>query len=110
MRFCAIFLIVRSLVLKAMRKKHFYKETIRVHRLLPIPNEELTSTKFKFADWIGWNSVSSEVGANQRGPPSNFDELPGSPICSVIEGSHEKPHSPDVSVIAKLSEQPSDQG
>ncbi|CAD6269232.1 unnamed protein product [Miscanthus lutarioriparius] len=100
----------RSLVLKAMRKKHFYKETIRVHRLLPIPNEELTSTKFKFADWIGWNSVSSEVGANQRGPPSNFDELPGSPICGVIEGSHEKPHNPDVSVIAKLSEQPSDQG
>ncbi|OQU82669.1 uncharacterized protein LOC8079950 isoform X3 [Sorghum bicolor] len=97
----------RSLVLKAMRKKHFYKGTIRVDRLLP--NEELTSTKFKLADWIGWNSVLSEVGANQLEPSSNFDELPGSPICGVIEGSHEKPHNPDVSVFAKLSEQPSDQ-
>ncbi|CAD6270929.1 unnamed protein product [Miscanthus lutarioriparius] len=97
----------RSLVFKAIRKKHFYKETIRVARLLP--NEELTSTKFKLADWIGWNSVSSEVGANQLEPSSNLDELPGSPICGVIEGSHEKPHNPDMSVFAKLSEQPSDQ-
>jgi len=84
-------LIGRSLVFKAIRKKHFYKETIRVARLLP--NEELTSTKFKFADWIGWNSVSSEVGANHLGPPSNFDELPGSPICGVIEGSRKTSQS-----------------
>ncbi|NP_001145751.1 uncharacterized protein LOC100279258 [Zea mays] len=97
----------RSLVLKAMRKKHFYKETIRVDRLLP--NEELSSTKFKLADWIGWNSVSSEGVANQLEPSSNFDEVPGSPVCGIMEGSHEKTHSPDLSVVSKLPEQPSHQ-
>ena len=97
------FLTARSLVLKAMRKKHFYKKkTIRIDRLFP--NEDLTSTKFKLADWISWNSVSSEGGANQLEPSSIFEEHPCSPICGVIKGSHEKPHNPDVSVFAKLSE------
>jgi ribonuclease P/MRP protein subunit RPP1 len=86
-----------------MRKKHFYKKkTIRIDRLFP--NEDLTSTKFKLADWISWNSVSSEGGANQLEPSSIFEEHPCSPICGVIKGSHEKPHNPDVSVFAKLSE------
>lgn len=97
----------RSLVLKALRKKYFYKETIRVDRLLP--NEQFGSAKFKLVDWIGWNSVASEGGANQLEPSSNFDELPGPPICSLMEDSCEKPHNSDVSVFAKLSEQSSDQ-
>jgi ribonuclease P/MRP protein subunit RPP1 len=78
------------------------KKTIRIDRLFP--NEDLTSTKFKLADWISWNSVSSEGGANQLEPSSIFEEHPCSPICGVIKGSHEKPHNPDVSVFAKLSE------
>ncbi|CAN6234988.1 unnamed protein product [Urochloa humidicola] len=97
----------RSLVLKALKKKHFYKETIRVDRLLP--NEQLTSTKFKLIDWIAWDSVSSEGGKNQLEPSSNCDELPGSPICDVMEWSHEEPHDSDVSVFPKLSKQSSDQ-
>ncbi|RCV36674.1 hypothetical protein SETIT_8G001100v2 [Setaria italica] len=96
----------RSLVLKAMRKKHFYKETIRVDRLLP--NEQLTSTKFKLVDWIAGISVSSEGGLNQLESSSNFDERRGSPICGVMEGSHEEPHDFDVSVFPKLSEQSGD--
>ncbi|CAO2175276.1 unnamed protein product [Urochloa humidicola] len=95
----------RSLVLKALRKKHFYKETIRVDRLLP--NEQLTSTKFKLVDWIAGNSVSSEGGPNQL-EPSNLYERPGSPIRGVMEGSHEEPHDSDVSVFSKLSEQSGD--
>ncbi|PUZ62633.1 hypothetical protein GQ55_3G000900 [Panicum hallii var. hallii] len=97
----------RSLILKALRKKHFYKETIRVDRLLP--NEQLSSTKFKLVDWIAWNSVSSEGGVNHLEPSSNIDELPGSPIHGIMEGSHEKPHNSDVSVLAKQSEQSNDQ-
>ncbi|CAO2186404.1 unnamed protein product [Urochloa humidicola] len=96
----------RSLVLKALRKKHFYKETIRVDTLLP--NEQLTSTKFKLVDWIAGNSASSEGGLNQLEPSSNFDECPGSPIRGVMEGSHEEPHDSDVSVFSKLSEQSGD--
>jgi len=88
-------------------KKHFYKETIRVDRFLP--NEQLSSTKFKLVDWIAWNSVSSEGGVNHLEPSSNIDELPGSPIRGVMEGSHEKPHNSDVSVFAKQSEQSNDQ-
>ncbi|CAN6348731.1 unnamed protein product [Urochloa humidicola] len=89
----------RSLVLNALRKKHFYKETIRVHRLLP--NEQLTSTKFKLVDWIAWNSVSPEGGLNQLEPSSGFD--------GAMEGSREGPHDSDVSLFAKLLEQSSDQ-
>jgi len=100
-------LIARSLVLKALMKKHFYKETIRVDRFLP--NEQLSSTKFKLVDWIAWNSVSSEGGVNHLEPSSNIDERPGSPICGVMGGSHEKPHSSDVSVLAKQSEESNDQ-
>jgi ribonuclease P/MRP protein subunit RPP1 len=99
-------LIARSLVLKALRKKHFYKETIRVDRLLP--NEQLTSTKFKLVDWIAVSSVSSEGVLNQLEPSSNFDERPGSPIRGVMEGSQEEPHDSDASVFAKLSEQSGD--
>ncbi|CAL5017027.1 unnamed protein product [Urochloa decumbens] len=97
----------RSLVLKALKKKHFYKETIRVDRLLP--NEQLTSTKFKLVDWIAWNSVSSEGGQNQLEPSSNCDELTGSPIRDVMERSHEESHDSDVSVFPKVSKQSSDQ-
>ncbi|KAJ1273648.1 hypothetical protein BS78_05G000900 [Paspalum vaginatum] len=95
----------RSLISNALMKKHFYKGTIRVDRLLP--NEQLSSTKFKLADWIGWNSVASEGGTNQLEPSS---KLIGSPICGIImEGSRGKTHNTDVSFFAKLSQQPSDQ-
>jgi ribonuclease P/MRP protein subunit RPP1 len=46
----------RSLILKALRKKHFYKEIIRIDRLLP--HEQLDSTKVMLSDWIGWDSES----------------------------------------------------
>jgi ribonuclease P/MRP protein subunit RPP1 len=96
----------RSLILKALRKKHFYKETIRIDRLLP--HEQSDSTKVMLSDWIGWDSElckgdlpSSE--ANQLEPSSNKDQRPNSPIHGVIQESH---CNPDVSVIAKPSEEP----
>lgn len=69
-----------------------------------LPKEQLSQTKFKLVDWTDWSSVSSEGGASQLEPSSNIDKLPGSHISGVIEGSHEKPHNPDMSVFAKLSE------
>ncbi|KAL6905958.1 hypothetical protein ACP4OV_003559 [Aristida adscensionis] len=100
----------RSLISKALRKKHFYKETIRIDRLLP--NEKLNSTNIHLDDWIGWDSVSCK-GDQQSSeanlePTSNKDERPCSPIYGVIEALHEKSPSPDVSVVGKLSEQSSD--
>jgi hypothetical protein len=63
----------RSLILKALRKKHFYKETIRIDRLLP--REQLDSTKVMLNDWIGWDSesckrdlLSSEINNQNVGP------------------------------------------
>ncbi|XP_062182801.1 uncharacterized protein LOC133886905 [Phragmites australis] len=102
----------RSLISKALRKKHFYKETIRIDRMLP--DEKLNSTKFKLDDWIGWDSVSCTgdpqfTETNQLEPSSNKDELPSSPIYGVIEVSHEKPHNPNPSIIAKLPEQSTDE-
>ncbi|KAF8677946.1 hypothetical protein HU200_046303 [Digitaria exilis] len=96
----------RSLILKALRKKHFYKETIRIDRLLP--HEQLNSEKFLLGDWIGWDSESCKGDrhpseANQMEPSSNKDQRPNSALYGVIQVSHD---SPDVSVIAKPSEQP----
>ncbi|GJN28535.1 hypothetical protein PR202_gb16674 [Eleusine coracana subsp. coracana] len=96
----------RSLILKALRKKHFYKETIRIERLLP--HKKLDSTKFMLGDWIGWDSESCKGDlhaseTNQLEPSSNKDQRPNSPIYGVIQVSH---HKPDVSVISKPSEQP----
>jgi len=48
----------RLLISKATRKKYFYKETIKIDRLLP--NEQLNSTKYKLGDWIGWDPTSFE--------------------------------------------------
>ncbi|KAK3119522.1 hypothetical protein QOZ80_9AG0671740 [Eleusine coracana subsp. coracana] len=49
----------RSLILKALRKKHFYKETIRIERLLP--HEKLDSTKFMLDDWIEQPTIDEEI-------------------------------------------------
>ncbi|TVU00003.1 hypothetical protein EJB05_54580, partial [Eragrostis curvula] len=99
----------RSLISMALRKKHFYKETIRIDRLLP--HEQLDLTKFKLGDWIGWHSKSCKghlqsLEGNQLEPSSNKDECPSSPIYGVIQVSNDKLHKPDASVIAKPSEQP----
>ncbi|KAL6653402.1 hypothetical protein ACP70R_008980 [Stipagrostis hirtigluma subsp. patula] len=100
----------RSLISKALRKKHFYKETIRIDRLLP--NENLNSTEIQLGDWIGWDSVSckGDLQSSEANlePSSNKDERPSSPLHGVTEVLHEKPPGPDVSVFGKLSEQSSD--
>ncbi|WOL09247.1 hypothetical protein Cni_G18000 [Canna indica] len=50
----------RSLVANALRKKHFYKETIRIERI--IPDEESQKKKFWFDDCSEWDPISSEKG------------------------------------------------
>uniref|UniRef100_A0A0E0MIK5 RNase P subunit p30 family protein n=1 Tax=Oryza punctata TaxID=4537 RepID=A0A0E0MIK5_ORYPU len=74
----AISINCRSLISKALRKKHFYKETIRIDRLLP--NEQLNPANFKLADWIGWDPMPPKVDllsldANPE-PSSDKYELP----------------------------------
>ncbi|KAL5205966.1 hypothetical protein ABZP36_034175 [Zizania latifolia] len=55
----AISVNCRTLISKAMRKKHFYKETIRIDRLLP--NEQLNSANFKLGDWIDCDLMTCKV-------------------------------------------------
>ncbi|XP_018684012.2 protein GAMETOPHYTE DEFECTIVE 1 [Musa acuminata AAA Group] len=50
----------RSLVANALRKKHFYKETIRIERILP--DEQSNSKRFWFDDWNEWDPLSSGKG------------------------------------------------
>ncbi|BAT16106.1 Os12g0175900 [Oryza sativa Japonica Group] len=70
----------RSLVSKALRKKHFYKETIRIDRLLP--NRQLNSADFKLADWISWDPMPHEVDLLSlelpayKGEPQSLDINP----------------------------------
>jgi hypothetical protein len=72
--------ILRSLVSKALRKKHFYKETIRIDRLLP--NRQLNSADFKLADWISWDPMPHEVDLLSlelpayKGEPQSLDINP----------------------------------
>ncbi|OAY81245.1 Ribonuclease P protein subunit p30 [Ananas comosus] len=51
----------RSLLVKALRKKHFYKETIRIERILP-DNEQFDSKKFLLSNLINWDPISSGEG------------------------------------------------
>jgi ribonuclease P/MRP protein subunit RPP1 len=97
----------RSLILKALRKKHFYKETIRIDRRL-LPHEQLNSTKVILNDWIGWDSESCKGDlpsseTNWLELSSSKDQRPNSPIYGVIQESH---RNPDVSVIVKPSKEP----
>ena len=97
--------IIRSLISKAMRKKYFYKETIKIDRLLP--NEQLDSTKYKLGDWIGWDPTSfkgdlQSLGTNLE-PPPNKDELLGSAINTKV--LCEKRCDADMSPCAERLEQ-----
>ncbi|KAL5204806.1 hypothetical protein ABZP36_009677 [Zizania latifolia] len=73
----AISVNCRSLISKALRKKHFYKETIRTDRLLP--NEQLNSASFKLGDWIGCDFMPRKVDLQSLDtdlePSSNKYEL-----------------------------------
>lgn len=60
MLFYVVCFINRSLVANALRKKHFYKETIRIERILP--DEQSNSKRFWFDDWNEWDPLSSGKG------------------------------------------------
>ncbi|KAM3312349.1 hypothetical protein ACQJBY_032350 [Aegilops geniculata] len=100
----------RLLISKATRKKHFYKETIRIDRLLP--NEQLNSTKYKVGDWIGLDPISfkgdPQTLETNLEPSPNKDELPVSPTNFPTKVLCEKRHDADVSLFANRLEQSTD--
>jgi hypothetical protein len=60
--FLSIFLLLfwhRSLLAKALRKKHFYKETIRIEKT---PGNQSDLNPFSIGDWIKWDPLSSGEG------------------------------------------------
>lgn len=89
----------------ALRKKHFYKETIRIDMLLP--HEKLDSTKVMLSDWVGWDSESCkgdlQSSETYQLEPSSGKDRPASPIYGIVQVSH---RNPDVSFISKTSEPP----
>uniref|UniRef100_A0ACD6A0R2 Uncharacterized protein n=1 Tax=Avena sativa TaxID=4498 RepID=A0ACD6A0R2_AVESA len=96
----------RLLISKATRKKYFYKETIKIDRLLP--NEQLNSTKYKLGDWIGWDPTSFQgdlqsLEKNLEPSPKN-DEI-DSPINCRTKVLCEKRSDADVSPYAKRLKQ-----
>ncbi|XP_052135787.1 uncharacterized protein LOC127754334 isoform X2 [Oryza glaberrima] len=120
----------RSLISKALRKKHFYKKTIRIDRLLP--NKQLNSANFKLADWIGWDPMPHEVDLlsldvnpepssdkyellSYKGEPqsldinpepsANKDELLYLPINALTEASSHVPYDGDESLFVEQQEQ-----
>ncbi|XP_037421357.1 uncharacterized protein LOC119286114 isoform X1 [Triticum dicoccoides] len=100
----------RLLISKATRKKHFYKETIRIDRLLP--NEQLNSTKYKVGDWIGLDPISfkgdRQTLETNLEPSPNKDELPVSPTNFPAKVLCHKRHDADVSLFADRLEQSTD--
>ncbi|XP_072996685.1 uncharacterized protein [Typha latifolia] len=56
----AISVNCRSLLVKTLRKKHFYKETIRIERILP--DEQSDSKRSLLGKWINWDPISSGDG------------------------------------------------
>lgn len=106
---CYLF-IIRLLISKATRKKHFYKETIRIDRLLP--NEQLNSTKYKVGDWIGLDPISfkgdPQTLETNVEPSPNKDELPVSPTNFRTKVLCQKRHDADVSLFADRLEQSTD--
>ncbi|KAL5204605.1 hypothetical protein ABZP36_009476 [Zizania latifolia] len=128
----AISVNCRSLISKALRKKHFYKETIRIDRLLP--NEQLNSASFKLGDWIGCDFMPRkadlqsldtylEPSSNKcelldyKGDLQSLDitiesssnkyELPHSPMNGLINVSHHVPCDGDDSLFVGQLEQSS---
>jgi ribonuclease P/MRP protein subunit RPP1 len=104
---CHLF-ITRSLISKALRKKYFYKETIKIDRLLP--NEQLDSTKYKLSDWIGWDPSSlkgdlQSLETNLEPSPNKHKLLGSSPINYHTKVLHEKGCDADVSLFAERLEQ-----
>ncbi|VAI04426.1 unnamed protein product [Triticum turgidum subsp. durum] len=100
----------RLLISKATRKKHFYKETIRIDRLLP--NEQLNSTKYKVGDWIGLDPISfkgdPQTLETNLEPSPNKDELPVLPTNFPAKVLCQKRHDADVSLFADRLEQSTD--
>ena len=122
--------ILRSLISKALRKKHFYKKTIRIDRLLP--NKQLNSANFKLADWIGWDPMPHEADLlsldvnpepssdkyellSYKGEPqsldinpepsANKDELLYLPINALTKASSHVPYDGDESLFVEQQEQ-----
>lgn len=55
----------RSLIANALRKKHFYKEAIRIE---PISSDEISDTKELISvNWLKWDPISSGGGDLQLG-------------------------------------------
>ncbi|KAF3329942.1 Ribonuclease P protein subunit p30 [Carex littledalei] len=83
----------RSLLAKALRKKHFYKETIRIERM---PTNQSDSEPFSVGDWIKWDPLSSGEGdlpsleeISKVDPnPSNRDKIKAIDFDSIVQ---EKP-------------------
>ena len=50
----------RSLITNALRKKHYYKEAIRVEAISS--GEEHDSKEPCFSDWLKWDPISSGEG------------------------------------------------
>ncbi|XP_042401860.1 uncharacterized protein LOC121991861 [Zingiber officinale] len=50
----------RSLLANAIRKKRFYKETIRIERI--ISDGQSTAKEFQLDNWNEWDAISSEKG------------------------------------------------
>uniref|UniRef100_A0A0D9XNB0 Uncharacterized protein n=1 Tax=Leersia perrieri TaxID=77586 RepID=A0A0D9XNB0_9ORYZ len=120
----AISLNCRSLISKALRKKHFYKETIRIDRLLP--NEQFNSANFKLAHWIGSDLMPHKVDPisldkdelpaykgdlqslhiNPK-PSSNKDDLPHLPINGLTKVSCNVPDDSDQPLFVEQQEQSS---
>uniref|UniRef100_A0A0D9XW56 Uncharacterized protein n=1 Tax=Leersia perrieri TaxID=77586 RepID=A0A0D9XW56_9ORYZ len=120
----AISLNCRSLISKALRKKHFYKETIRIDRLLP--NEQFNSANFKLAHWIGSDlmphkvhpiSLDKDELPAYKGdlqslhvnpePSSNKDDLPHLPINGLTKVSCHVPDDGDQPLFVAQQEQSS---
>lgn len=52
--------MVRSLLAKALRKKHFYKEAVKVEGILS--GGQINPEKSVFDDWLNWDPISSGTG------------------------------------------------
>lgn len=100
----------RSLISKALSKKHFYKQTVSIDRLLS--SGQLDSTKCKLGDWIGWDPLFPKgdlqsLEANLK-PSSKKDELPGSAINSVTRVVYEKSCDADEPLLVDEPKQSND--
>lgn len=87
--------IDRSLVANALRKKNFYKETIRIERI--IPDEQSNSKRFWFDEYNKWDPLSSE-----KGDLPSLDD-----IANLFSSTSEKSSRSDsINFTSMLSESP----